>query len=136
MHKEKNISKLVVLRLAVLLLLLAGAIAFDVCHDDVSDVVEQSQQSTTSTNFDTTQVFYFNQGSNYKLSVRSDKLLSCILYAANQDKFLSRFHNYRTFHSWKEESMKDRKPFHLMAHFMKFSSVQYSSPDDEYHSIS
>ena len=133
MNKEKNISRIIILRLAFLLMLLAGAVVFDVYHNDTLAVNEQSQEKTASTNFDVAQVFYFNSGSSFKLTTRADKLLSCILHTANQDKFLSRFHNYRTFHLLKEESMTDRKPFHLMAHYIEFTSVQYSSPDDDHH---
>lgn len=116
-------------------MLLGCAIAFDVYHVDVSDVAVETQENTTSSNVDVAQVFYFNPVNSFKVSTRADKLFSCTLYSANQDKLISRFHNYRSFHSLKEESLKCRMPFHLMAHFMKFTTVQYSSPDD-YHHIS
>lgn len=118
-------------------MLLGGAVVFDVYHDNHSKTARQSQENTTDANIGIAQVFYFNSGSNFKLTTRVDKLLSCILHAANQDKFLSRFHNYRTFHTLKEKSLNDRKPFHLMAHFMKFSRIQYAGTDDDtYHSAS
>lgn len=113
--------------------LLCAAIAIDISHDDLSRINVEAQNDANSTNLDIAQVFYFNTGNSFKVIDRADRLLSCILFAASQDKFLSRHHNCLAFHSLKQESLRDRLPFHLMAHFMKFTSVQYSSPDDDHH---
>ncbi|MGQ8337562.1 hypothetical protein ACUNWD_13520 [Sunxiuqinia sp. A32] len=130
MKKNKNISKAIIFRLVIVFLLFAGAMTFDLCHDQLPDQQNSAQENHSSHNLDATQVFFFNPASSFKLLDHGDKLLTRILYSANQDKFLAMFHNHRIFHSLKEDSLKDFTPFHLMAHFIKFTEIHYSSPDD------
>lgn len=122
------------LRLVIITVMFASALAFDLCHDTQSIQIDKTTQNTADHSLDAGQVYFFNPINSFKLSDGNDKLITRILFDANQDKFLAEYHNHRIFHSLKEESVNRFVPFHLLAHLIKLSTVDYSSPDD-YHPL-
>ncbi len=130
MKLKRIISKQIALRLLVFVTLVAGAVIFDLCHDQLPEQLVKHQQDAPVTQFDMSQVFFCNPASSFKISTGYDRLFSKILFTIGQDKFLSAFHNQEAYHLLKAESLKERSPQNLMVHFRKFIICHHSSSDD------
>lgn len=130
MKFKRLISKQIALRLLVFLALIAGAVIFDLCHDQLPEQLVKSQQDASEPQIDMSQVFCCNPASSFKIRTGSDRLISKILFTIGQDKFLSAFHHQEVYHLLKAESLNERSPQNLTVHFRKFIICHHSSSDD------
>jgi hypothetical protein len=111
-----------------------SAILFDALHEGSEKLVDEMHQRSESQFLYSSHVFFYNQISHFKLKKGADKLFSGFLFAATQNEFLTKFHNCRTFHLLKAESLRERLPLVRIIHFMEFNTCHHASPDD-YHSV-
>ncbi len=118
------------LRLVVLLALVASAVVFDLCHDQLPEQVASQTQDTSEHLFDQSQVAYCNPLSSFKMRTGSDRLISKILFSKGQDRFLSAYHNQKAYHVLKAESLNERLPQSARIHFLEFMICHHASSDD------
>ncbi len=118
------------LRLVVLMALVAGAVVFDLCHDQLPEQVASQTQDTSEHLFDQSQVAYCNPLSSFKMRTGSDRLISKILFSKGQDRFLSAYHNQKAYHVLKAESLNERLPQSARIHFLEFMICHHASSDD------
>jgi len=127
---KRHISKQIALRLLVFVTLVAGAVIFDLCHDQLPEQLVKHQQDASEPQVDMTQVFCCNPVSSFKIRTGYDRLFSKILFTIGQNKFLSAFHHQEAYHLLKAESLKERSPQNLTVHFRKFIICHHSNSDD------
>lgn len=118
------------LRLLVFVTLVAGAVIFDVCRDQLPEQLVKQQQDASEPQVELSPAFFCNPASSFKIRTGCDRLFSRILFTMGQDKFLTAFHNQEAYHLLKAESLKERSPQNLMVHFRKFIICHHSSSDD------
>ncbi|MGQ7868222.1 hypothetical protein [Sunxiuqinia sp. sy24] len=127
---KTHISKEIMLRLLMFIAIVAGAVVFDMCHDQVPEQVVNQTQDTAEHQFDRSQVVFCNPVSSFKLRTGSDRLISKLLFSKGQDRFLSAYHNQKAYHVLKAESLKERSPQNAMIHFLEFMICHHASSDD------
>lgn len=125
-----HISRKITLRLLLFVLVVGGAVVFDLCHDQLPQELMKQQQDASEHQVIPAQVYFCNPGSSFKVRSGSDRLCSKILFSIGQDKFLTAFHNHITYHLLKVESLKERSPQKPMVHFRKFVICHHSNTDD------
>ncbi|MGD9931558.1 MAG: hypothetical protein AB7U05_16175 [Mangrovibacterium sp.] len=130
MNRRKHISKKLVCRLLLFVAVALSAVLFDAFHEGSVQLEAEHQTRSESHNLEAGHMFFFNPVNSFKLRTGVDKLLTGFIFAASQNQFLSQYHNYRAFHLFQAESLNERKPFLLTAHFMKFNFCHHSCPDD------
>lgn len=130
MKTKINISRKFVLRMLLFAVVVAGAFVFDMCHKEAPEQLVASQHDASKHHVDMSQVFFYTPVSSFKIRTGNDRLFSKILFTIGQDKFLSAFHNQKTYHLLKAESLKERSPHNLMVHFRKFIICHHFSSDD------
>jgi len=114
----------------LMVVLVAGAYIFDSCHHQLPKQDLKHHTASNSHRLDINEVYFYNPVSSFKMRTGMDKLLSKILFAVGQDKFLSTFHNQMAYHLMKEESLHLRSPLNPMIHFRKFIICHQSNPDE------
>lgn len=112
------------------MVIIAGAYVFDSCHKEIPTPVTKHQNDKSSHEFGLGEVFFYNPVSSFKIMTGIDKLLSKILFTIGQDRFLSSFHNQKTFHLIKAEAIKVPSPLNPMVYFREFIICHQSSSDD------
>nr|MBD3622377.1 hypothetical protein [Sunxiuqinia sp.] len=130
MKLKRIISKQIALRLLVFITLAAGAVIFDLCHDQLPEQLVKHQQDASEPQVDMSPTYFCNPASSFKIRMGCDRLVSKILFTIGQDRFLTAFHNQEAYHLLKAESLKERSPQNLMVHFRKFIICHHSSSDD------
>jgi hypothetical protein len=115
----------------MLVVVLAGAVVFDLCHNQEPKQLTTKQSEAGKHKLDS-QVFFYNPGSSFKIRTGTDKLFSKILFTIGQDKFLAAFHNQKAFDLIKSESLKVGSPLNPMVHFRKFIICHHAASDDNF----
>ena len=115
--------------MVIFLLIALSAVLFDALHDSSDIKVKNDMHQTSSQQIEASDVLFNNPVSNFKLKTGTDKLLSKLIFTGSRNEFLTQYHNFRTFHLLKAESINKRLPFILTSHFMKFNFCHHSSPD-------
>ena len=131
MNRKKHISKKLLSRLLMFLVVTFAAVLFDAFHEGPDQLAQTNHQHSDTTDLEASQVFFFNPINSFKLRTGVNKLFTGFLIADSQNQFLAQYHNLRSFHLLKAESLKDHPSFIQMAHFMKFNSCHRLSPDDK-----
>lgn len=119
------------LRLLLLLVVLAGAITFDVCRDQLP-VPKAKQENEAGGHQLESQFYFYNSASSFKIRTGMTKLFSKFLFTIGQDKFLAAFHNQKAFDLIKAESLKVGSPLNPTIYFRKFIICHHSASADEY----
>ncbi|WP_321287249.1 hypothetical protein [uncultured Sunxiuqinia sp.] len=130
MKAKFDISRRFIVRLLLFVLVIGGAYIFDRCHDQLPEQHADQQQDASKHHVNMSQMFVYNSVSSYKIRSGNNCLVSKILFTIGNDKFLAAFHNRKTFHVLKAESLKERSPQNLMVHFRKFMICHHFSSDD------
>jgi len=128
---KKYISKLFILRLCLLISLISSAAVFDMYHDGNKKLADPITKSPAQNDFDTRKMYFCNPVNtfNFKAPI-GDEFSIRFRLAINQDKFLLRHYNLRTFQLMKAESLHSFLPAVCSFHSLPFNLVLYSSPDD------
>jgi hypothetical protein len=113
-----------------LVAVVALAAVFDVYHNASQDVGKHTKKASSSNESEASKVFFCSQvpGHNPKTPGNENPVrLRC---SANQDKFLLKYYNQRTFQLMKAETA--HSSVFAVRHFMSlpFKRVSFSSPDD------
>lgn len=132
MNFRRYISKRIVLRVLAVMAVVFSAVLFDAFHEGSEKLVDETQQRSESQFLRGSHVFFYNQISHFKARKGVDKLFAGLLFAATQNEFLTKYHNCRTFHLLKAESLKERLPLVCVVHFMEFNTSHHSNPDDDH----
>jgi len=115
----------------MVLAVVLSAILFDAVHEGSAKLVDETHQRSESQFQHSSHVFFYNQVSHFKIRKGADRLFSCLLFAGAQNEFLTKYHNCRTFHVLKAESLQNRLPVNRITHFMEFNVWHHGSSDDD-----
>jgi hypothetical protein len=131
MKVKKYMTRKTIYRLLLGLAVVLAAVLFDAYHQGTSPETKSPvSQSESSQGIVSTPEFCVNPASTFRLIHGADKLFSGLVFAGTRSELLTEWHNNRSFHSLKAESLNRDNPFLLSAHFMRFNCCHHSSPDD------
>lgn len=120
-------------RLLLFAAVVISAVLFDVYHQGSGELARQmTHRSQSSQSISAGTEFCVNQASTFRLINGADKLFSGLVFAGSQNNLLAQWHNHRSFHLLKAESIERVDLFLLSAHFMKFNCCHHSSSDDSH----
>ena len=129
MSLKKYLSKNLIMRVCLLLLMVGAAALFDMYHGEhnihgtTAHKTPQSQEPGTKT-------FFCNQVPSYNLKTTTTELSVRFRNGYTQDKFLLRHYNLRTFQLMKAEAVQASFSAICSFHSLPFNRVVYSNPDD------
>ncbi|PTN08664.1 hypothetical protein [Mangrovibacterium marinum] len=130
MKVRKYMNRKTVYRLLLGLAVVLSAVLFDAYHQGSTIEKSPLSHSESSQNIISTPEFCVNPASTFRLIHGADKLFSGLVFAGTRSDLLAEWHNNRSFHFLKAESLNREVYFLLSAHFMKFNCCHHSNPDD------
>lgn len=130
MNLKKYISKHAVTRFLMLLALLGAAAIFDMYHTVNKTLSDRVHQIPSHDETGSGKTFFCNQLPSFNLKVSTSELSVRFRFAFTQDKFLLKYYNLRTFQMLKAEQGNTEIASSFSAHFLPYSRVLYSAPDD------
>jgi hypothetical protein len=128
MNLSKYISKTFIIKLALLGMMVAFAALFDMYHQ-----VEQNENKSTSkvpVQSDSEKVFFCNQVNNFNIKTLGTEFQIRLRFTVDQDKFLIKHYNQRTFQMMKAETSLATVTSVRDFHSIPYRRFFYSSPDD------
>lgn len=130
MKIRRSISKSFTHRILLFFAVILGAVIFDAFHNEPVSEIDMCNHQTNSHDLQASDIFFFNPVSTFKIRTGVEKLFSGIVFAGSQNEFLKQYHNYRSFHLLKAESLNKWQLFSETAHFMLFNHCHHVSPVD------
>jgi len=129
MSLKKYLSKNLIMRLCLLLLMVGAAALFDMYHGANKRLGEITHKTPASQETGNNKTFFCNQVPTYNLKTTATALSIRFRNIYTQDKFLLRYYNLRTFQHMKAETIQisfSARSFHSLP----FNRVLYTNPDD------
>ena len=130
MNLKKYMSKNLIMRLFLLLLLVGSAAVFDMVHAANRKLAGEIHNIPSPDETETNKTFFCNQVPVFNLKTAGTEASLRIRFACSQDKFLVKHYNLRTFQLMKAESLHSFSPDVCLSHSLPFLRVLYASPDD------
>jgi len=130
MNLRRYISKHLIMRFCLLLLLVGGAAVFDLYHVANQNISDNVRKIPSSNEFDNNKVFFCNQLPTYNLKISVNDFSIRFQLSYSQDKYLLKYYNLRTFQLMKAETVHCFVPSVCSFHSLPFNRVLYASPDD------
>ncbi len=130
MNFKKYISKHLVVRLCMMLALIGAAAVFDMYHTVNLKLADNIRKIPSHDDSGSGKTFYCNQIPSFNLKTSSTEFSIRFRFAFNQDKFLLKHYNLRTFQLLKAERINSLFSAICSSHFLPFNRVLYASPDD------
>jgi len=130
MNLSKYISKNFIVKLSLLFALIALAVVFDMHHPVNQSIRKSANKSPFQSEPESNKVFFCNQVSSFNLKTLGTENPIRLRFAFNQDKFLIKYYNLRTFQMMKAETSHVSVSAVRYFHSLPYKRVLYSSPDD------
>jgi hypothetical protein len=130
MNLKKYLSKNVVMRLCLLLMLVSAAAVFDMYQAGNQKLAEKIHRIPSPDETDANKTFFCNQVPSFNLRTLGTEFSVRFRFAYTQDKFLLKHYNLRTFQLMKAEAVHSCFPTVCSFHSLPFNRVLYASPDD------
>lgn len=130
MNPGKYISKQLILRIGLLLLLVGGAAVFDMYHKANQKIADSARKIPRSDENESGKVYFYSQVTTYNFKTSGTSLSVRPVFACTQDKFLQKYYNLRTFQMMKAETVQMSFPSALSVRSIPYNRVLYASPDD------
>lgn len=129
MSWKKYMSKSLIMRLTLLLLMVGAAAIFDMVHASDHSVAKASK-TPVSDEASANKTFFCNQVPSFNLKTSFTEFSLRCRFASTQDKFLIKYYNLRTFQMMKAEAIHSSFSVLCQFHSFPFNRILYSSPDD------
>jgi len=130
MNLSKYISRNFIIKLCLLVTLVVSAALFDMYHQVNLSLDKRSDKTPFQTESETNKVFFCTQVPGFNLKTLGTENPIRIRFDFNQDKFLIKYYNLRTFQLMKAETSHVSFSSVRYFHSLPYRRVLYSSPDD------
>ena len=130
MNLSKYISRSLIIKVCLLFALIASAVVFDMYHKVNQSFAKNSNKLPYSGESDNNKVFFCNQVTSFNLKTLGSENPIRLRFDVQQDKFLVKYYNLRTFQIMKEETSHISLSAVRYFHSLPYKRVLYSSPDD------
>lgn len=131
MNIKKNISKKLILRLALFIAVIGVATLFDVYFENNPETLKEMQaESATDTNKQS-MLYIVSQTNAIGAKTSTQKNTGRKLQVKSHDKFIQKYHQLRNFQVLKAEVETQTTPLILSYHYLVFKNYFFTVPDDE-----
>ncbi len=127
---KKYMSRNILLRLCLLLVLVSAAAVFDMYHAGNQKSADSIMKIPAKKDADTSKMFFCNQATPTNFKTAAGEFSVRFRFFCTQEKFLLKHYNLRTFQLMKAESMHSFFPVICSFHSLPFNRELYASPDD------
>jgi hypothetical protein len=130
MGLKKFMSKQLVLRFVMLMILVGGAAVYDLSHASDQKLIKHTHPKPSPQEPDNFKTFFCNQVPVYNLKITPSETTIRFRFACTEDKFLLHYFNLRTFQMMKAEAVTACFTSIGLFHSLPFNKVLYANPDD------
>ena len=128
---KKNISKNLLLRLALFIVVIGVASMFDVYFENNPERLEDIEAESTADSGEQGKMFFVSQSNSISLKTSTQKDTGRKLQVKSHDKFIQKYHQQRNYQVLKAEVQTQSTPLILSYHYLVFKNYFFTSPDDE-----
>lgn len=130
MNLSKYISRNFVIKFSLLIAVVALAAIFDMYHQVNVGITKAASKAPVQKDSENNKVFFCSQATNFNFKVSATENPIRLRFSINQDKFLIKYYNQRTFQITKAETSHVSYSTVRYFHALPYKRVLYSSPDD------
>jgi len=128
---KKNITKKLVLRLALFVAVIGVATLFDIYFESDSSILEEIQNESAANSGEQGKMYFVNQTNTINAKTASQKNTARKLQIKSHDKFIQKYHQLRNYQVLKAEVQAQTTPLISSYHYLAFKNYFFSDPDDE-----
>lgn len=128
---KKNISKKMVLHLALFIAIIGVASLFDVYFENNPEKAKEMQTESAANSSDRTKMYFVSQTNFFSTKSSDQKDTGRKLQVKLHDKFIQKYHQLRNFQVLKAEVQTQTTPLILAYHYLIFQNYFFTIPDDE-----
>jgi hypothetical protein len=129
LKKNKYISKKNIISLLLFVAVIAVAFLFDHLNKNEIFSINNSNESPATKTVDLSQYYYYNPVNTSTINL-ANKPVPRKLFLRTQDKFVQQYHNHKTFHHSKSESVLLNTSDFIAQHLVLIKQIHYINPDD------
>lgn len=130
MNLSKYISKNFIIKLCLLFALVVSAAVFDMYHQVNLNFTKSANKTPFQNDSETNKVFFCTQAPGFNLKTPGTENPIRLRFEFNQNRFLIKYYNLRTFQLMKAETSPVSFSSVRYFHSLPYRRVLYSSPDD------
>ncbi len=131
MDIKKNITKKLVLRLALFVAVIGVATLFDMYFESDAGILEEIQNESAANAGEQGKMYFVSQTNTLNAKTASQKNTGRKLQIKSHDKFIQKYHQLRNYQVLKAEVQTQTAPLILSYHYLIFQNYFFSVPDDE-----
>ncbi|MDX1286426.1 MAG: hypothetical protein R3182_15525, partial [Draconibacterium sp.] len=131
MDYKINISKKLLLRLAMFLAVIGIAIILDVYLENNPAELEKIQAESESKTADQGKIYLISQNGSTNVKTSIQKSVDRKLQLEKHDKFIRKYHNLRNYQVLKAEAVTKTTPLILSYHYLVFQDYFFTQPDED-----
>ena len=126
-----NISKKLVIRLALFVAVIGVATLFDIYFESNQGELNEIQTNSKQTANEHGAICLFSQTNFFSAKTSVNKNPGRKLFVQSHDKYLQKHHQLRNFQVLKAEAQTKKIPLLLSYHYLGFRDYFFTNPDDE-----
>ena len=131
MNIKKNISKKLLLRLALFVAVIGVASMFDVYFENNPEKLEEIQTESADNTGGQSRMYFVSQVNSVGAKTSGQKNTGRKLQVKSHDKFIQKYHQLRNYQVLKAEVQTQTTPLILSYHYLVFKNYFFTVPDDE-----
>ena len=131
MNIKKNISKKLILRLALFIAVIGVATLFDVYFENNPEKLKEMQAESADNTGGQSKIYFVSQVNTINAKTSAQKNTGRKLQVKLHDKYIQKYHQLRNFQVLKAEVKTQTSPLILSYHYLVFENYFFTVPDDE-----
>jgi hypothetical protein len=128
---KKNISKNLLLRLALFLAVIGVATLFDVYFENNPEQLGKMQAESADNTAEQGKMYFVSQTNTISAKTSTQKNTGRKLQVKSHDKYVQKYHQLRNNQVLKAEVQTQTTPLILSYHYLVFKNYFFTVPDDE-----
>jgi hypothetical protein len=125
-----KISKKLLYRLMLIIMLAGTALLFDVYLENHPETLEELQSENKNSSEEHNAIYLFSQGNSFNAKTPVQKTPSRKIFDDTHNKFLRKCHQLQGIQALKAKILP-RKHLFISIHFLNYRNCYFSHPDDE-----
>lgn len=128
---KKNISRKLVIRLAIFIAVIGVATILDVYFEKNPESVEDIHAESANNSGERSKMYFVYQTNTFNAKTSVQKNLERKLQVKSQDKLVQKYHQLRNYQVLKAEVQSQTTPLILSYHYLVFKNYFFTVPDDD-----
>jgi hypothetical protein len=128
---KRNISKILLVRLALFVAVIGVATLFDIFFESNSGRLEEMQTESTGNSGEQGKMYFVTQTNSIGAKTSAQKNAARKLQVKSHDKLIQKYHQLRNFQVLKAEVQSQTTLLISSYHYLAFKNYFFTNPDDE-----